>query len=72
MGNVPVVTFSNQYYDWKMLFVKRLMDIAERSSVWRPLRLLRYFSAAASDRIAGTAVFRTEACGKERPLLQDL
>ena len=28
MGNVPVVTFSNQYYDWKMLFVKRLMDIA--------------------------------------------
>lgn len=28
MGNIPVVTFSNQYYDWKMLFVKRLMDIA--------------------------------------------
>ena len=28
MGNIPVVTFSNQRYDWKMLFVKRLMDIA--------------------------------------------
>lgn len=27
MGNIPVVTFSNQQYDWKMLFVKRLMDI---------------------------------------------
>lgn len=27
MGNIPVVTFANQYYDWKMLFVKRLMDI---------------------------------------------
>lgn len=44
MGNVPVVTFSNQYYDWKMLFVKRLMDIAGADlSVWRSLRLLRYF-----------------------------
>ena len=28
MGNIPVVTFSNQHYDWKMLIVKRLMDIA--------------------------------------------
>lgn len=28
MGNIPVVTFSNQEYDWKMLFVKRVMDIA--------------------------------------------
>lgn len=28
MGNIPVVTFTNQRYDWKMLFVKRLMDIA--------------------------------------------
>ncbi|MCI5874721.1 MAG: sugar transferase [Roseburia sp.] len=28
MGNIPVVTFTNQQYDWKMLFVKRLMDIA--------------------------------------------
>lgn len=28
MGNIPVVTFANQYYDWKMLIVKRLMDIA--------------------------------------------
>lgn len=28
MGNIPVVTFSNQEYDWKMLIVKRLMDIA--------------------------------------------
>lgn len=28
MGNIPVVTFSNQHYDWKMLLVKRLMDIA--------------------------------------------
>lgn len=27
MGNIPVVTFSNQFYDGKMLFVKRLMDI---------------------------------------------
>lgn len=27
MGNIPVVTFTNQRYDWKMLFVKRLMDI---------------------------------------------
>ena len=27
MGNIPVVTFSNQQYDWKRLFVKRLMDI---------------------------------------------
>ena len=27
MGNIPVVTFSNQQYDWKLLFVKRLMDI---------------------------------------------
>lgn len=28
MGNIPVVTFSNQHYDWKMLLIKRLMDIA--------------------------------------------
>lgn len=28
MGNIPVVTFTNQRYDWKMVFVKRLMDIA--------------------------------------------
>lgn len=28
MGNIPVVTFSNQEYDWKMLIVKRMMDIA--------------------------------------------
>lgn len=28
MGNTPVVTFANQHYDWKMLLVKRLMDIA--------------------------------------------
>lgn len=28
MGNIPVVTFSNQYYDWKMVLIKRLMDIA--------------------------------------------
>lgn len=28
MGNIPVVTFSNQEYDWKMLIVKRVMDIA--------------------------------------------
>ena len=28
MGNIPVVTFSNQYYGWRMLLVKRLMDIA--------------------------------------------
>lgn len=28
MGNLPVVTFTNQHYDWKMLLVKRLMDIA--------------------------------------------
>lgn len=28
MGNIPVVTFTNQYYDWKMLVIKRLMDIA--------------------------------------------
>lgn len=28
MGNIPVVTFSNQYYDWKMMALKRLMDIA--------------------------------------------
>lgn len=27
LGNIPVVTFSNQYYDWKKLFVKRGMDI---------------------------------------------
>lgn len=27
MGNIPVVTFSNQYYDWKMLLVKRAMDV---------------------------------------------
>lgn len=27
MGNIPVVTFSNQQYNWKMLMVKRLMDI---------------------------------------------
>lgn len=27
MGNIPVVTFANQQYDWKMLFVKRAMDI---------------------------------------------
>lgn len=27
MGTIPVVTFTNQHYDWKMLFVKRLMDI---------------------------------------------
>ncbi len=27
MGNIPVVTFSNQSYDWKMLFIKRVMDI---------------------------------------------
>lgn len=27
MGNIPVVTFSNQHYDWKMLLIKRLMDI---------------------------------------------
>lgn len=27
MGNIPVVTFSNQRYDGKMLIVKRLMDI---------------------------------------------
>lgn len=28
IGNVPVVTFTNQHYDWKMLLIKRLMDIA--------------------------------------------
>ena len=28
VGNIPVLTFSNQSYDWKMLLVKRLMDIA--------------------------------------------
>lgn len=28
VGNIPVITFTNQYYDWKMLLVKRLMDIA--------------------------------------------
>lgn len=28
MGNIPVVTFSNQHYDWKMMLIKRLMDIA--------------------------------------------
>ena len=28
MGNIPVVTFTNQHYDWKMLFIKRMMDIA--------------------------------------------
>lgn len=28
MGNIPVVTFTNQFYDWKMLFIKRVMDIA--------------------------------------------
>lgn len=28
MGSIPVVTFTNQHYDWKMLFVKRVMDIA--------------------------------------------
>lgn len=28
MGSIPVVTFTNQQYDWKMLLVKRLMDIA--------------------------------------------
>lgn len=28
LGNIPVVTFSNQYYDWQMLFIKRMMDIA--------------------------------------------
>ncbi len=28
LGNIPVVTFSNQYYDWKMLLIKRMMDIA--------------------------------------------
>lgn len=28
MGNIPVVTFSNQEYDWKMQMIKRLMDIA--------------------------------------------
>ena len=28
MGNLPVVTFTNQHYDWKMVLVKRLMDIA--------------------------------------------
>lgn len=28
MGNIPVVTFTNQHYDWKMMFIKRLMDIA--------------------------------------------
>lgn len=28
MGNIPVVTFSNQEYDWKMQIVKRMMDIA--------------------------------------------
>lgn len=27
MGSIPVVTFANRHYDWKMLFVKRLMDI---------------------------------------------
>ncbi len=27
MGRIPVVTFTNQHYDWKMLFVKRMMDI---------------------------------------------
>lgn len=27
MGGIPVVTFTNQYYDWKMLIVKRLIDI---------------------------------------------
>ena len=28
LGNIPVVTFSNQSYDWKMLMIKRVMDIA--------------------------------------------
>lgn len=28
MGNIPVVTFANQEYDWKMQIIKRLMDIA--------------------------------------------
>ena len=28
MGNIPVVTFANQHYDWKLLLVKRMMDIA--------------------------------------------
>lgn len=31
LGNIPVVTFSNQSYDWKMLMIKRVMDIAVRS-----------------------------------------
>jgi hypothetical protein len=33
MGNVPVVTFSNNVYDYKQLAIKRLMDIVG-SSVW--------------------------------------
>ena len=28
LGNIPGVTFSNQSYDWKMLMIKRVMDIA--------------------------------------------
>lgn len=28
MGSIPVVTFTNQQYNWKMLLVKRAMDIA--------------------------------------------
>ncbi len=28
IGSIPVVTFTNQSYDWKMMLVKRLMDIA--------------------------------------------
>lgn len=28
MGSIPVVTFANQHYDWKLLLVKRIMDIA--------------------------------------------
>ncbi len=28
LGNIPVVTFSTQQYNWKMLILKRMMDIA--------------------------------------------
>lgn len=27
LGNIPVVTFSNRTYDWRMLLIKRCMDI---------------------------------------------
>ena len=65
MGNVPVVTFSNQYYDWKMLFVKRLMDIAGAIVGLAITAVVTVsFSAAALIESPGPLFFAQKRVGK--------